>query len=566
MNTISSYVILSQIFILSKNPEVRLVSRNFYEISKIVSVRANFLIHKFGKDKVLDIRYNEFVNCYDLLEDQELVLNILQRNPNPDQEISQNLFQVSVRRRWIKVLEYLLDLFVDVSKEKFQAVIQQRNHQTEIQRPTPKQKEIRNYIIPTIDINTNRGICFRLALSYKQTDIVKKLLNAYKIIPKFKFDVSKTEILFHQKVSMEYFSSNNICDLFEEGGLELLKLFFINGLKSAHIRGADVHADQDWALGMASKSGHLGVVKYLIENGANIKAREDFALGIACRNCHFEIVKYLVENGADLKAENHWNQIFEEKNNHIEIINYLLERGLDFYNRSSSISEYAIGKGRTDIVKLLVENGADVHANNDFALRWASENGHSGLVKCLVENGADVHANNDQALRSASMSGHLEVVKYLVDSGSNVDAQDGYALRWASANGHFEVVKYLVGNGTNIHEYFNQALESAIWNGHLEVVKYLVENGANIHSNNKEALQSACKNGHLNVVKYLAEKSVDINRINEFDFRFCEAKGHFGVVKYLRNLKNNGKSENGLNLFKSVFNLNYFSNKDQDPK
>ena len=44
---------------------------------------------------------------------------------------------------------------------------------------------------------------------------------------------------------------------------------------------------------IASKYGHLEVVKYLVSNGANIHAQNDWALILASENGHLEVVKYL---------------------------------------------------------------------------------------------------------------------------------------------------------------------------------------------------------------------------------------------------------------------------------
>ena len=40
-------------------------------------------------------------------------------------------------------------------------------------------------------------------------------------------------------------------------------------------------------------TGHLEVVKYLVENGANIHGRDDLAIRWASENGHLEVVKYL---------------------------------------------------------------------------------------------------------------------------------------------------------------------------------------------------------------------------------------------------------------------------------
>ncbi len=49
------------------------------------------------------------------------------------------------------------------------------------------------------------------------------------------------------------------------------------------------------ALGLAAHSGHLDVVKYLVERGANIHARDDWSLGWAAQNGHISVVHYFLE-------------------------------------------------------------------------------------------------------------------------------------------------------------------------------------------------------------------------------------------------------------------------------
>ncbi len=44
---------------------------------------------------------------------------------------------------------------------------------------------------------------------------------------------------------------------------------------------------------VASQDGNLDVVKYLVSRGANIHAEEDWALCQAANNGHLDIVKYL---------------------------------------------------------------------------------------------------------------------------------------------------------------------------------------------------------------------------------------------------------------------------------
>ena len=62
--------------------------------------------------------------------------------------------------------------------------------------------------------------------------------------------------------------------------------------------GANVHADDDLALGWAAQKGHHEVVKLLLESGANVHAHDDGALRQASRNGHSRVVNLFLKNGA----------------------------------------------------------------------------------------------------------------------------------------------------------------------------------------------------------------------------------------------------------------------------
>jgi hypothetical protein len=57
--------------------------------------------------------------------------------------------------------------------------------------------------------------------------------------------------------------------------------------------GADVHADNDWALRWASNYGHTEVVKLLLDAGADVHAQDNGALRSASVRGHTEVVKIL---------------------------------------------------------------------------------------------------------------------------------------------------------------------------------------------------------------------------------------------------------------------------------
>ena len=311
----------------------------------------------------------------------------------------------------------------------------------------------------------------------------------------------------------------------------------INGnleeVRSLVERGADIHAENDYALKSSAVNGHLDVVKYLVERGANIHVQDDDALRRSASNGHVEIVKYLVERGANIHAENDDALKSSAVNGHLDVVKYLVERGANIHADHDEALGSSAEKGHLDIVKYLVEGGADIHAQDDKALRFSAYNGHLEVVKYLVESGADIHALDDEALRYNAEKGHLEIVKYLVESGADIHAKDDYALRWSAWNGHLDVVKYLVEMGADIHAKDDMALRYSAEYGILEVVKYLIESGADIHAQDDYALRRSAEKGHLNVVKYLVERGANIHAQDDYALRRSTYEGHLEIVKYL---------------------------------
>ena len=64
------------------------------------------------------------------------------------------------------------------------------------------------------------------------------------------------------------------------------------------------HANNDQALLLASDSGHLEVVRLLLENGADIHANNDEALQWASENGHLEVVRLLICYNANIEVVN----------------------------------------------------------------------------------------------------------------------------------------------------------------------------------------------------------------------------------------------------------------------
>ena len=128
----------------------------------------------------------------------------------------------------------------------------------------------------------------------------------------------------------------------------------IAALESLLNQGADVHANNDYALKSAAFFGYLEVVKLLVTHGANIHADGEMALRRASFHGHLPIVEFLIAHGADIHADD----------------NEALKKAACY--------------GRLEVVKFLVKRGANIHANNDAALKLAELNGHHDVWQALL--------------------------------------------------------------------------------------------------------------------------------------------------------------------------------------
>ncbi|PVZ98805.1 hypothetical protein BB558_005186 [Smittium angustum] len=368
MNKITSYGVISQIYILAQNPEVGLVSRSFYEYSTLDSVRVDFLIKKFGKTSILKIENHDFKYCSRLFVREGLVLKLLEKECQYDTET-----------------------------------------------PTTSNNRTK-YYVPEIDINQNEGKLLGLAVRYRRTKIIKQILKAHKIKPDIKLHKSERKIILHPKAFMVGLFSKGLCDMLEEEGPDLMELFSTNGMKKYTYdcilyefckrentnyvkliieKGADVHAFNNLSLRLSCEKGNLEIVKHLVENGADIHAKDNDSLKFATKFGNLDVFKYLVEKGANIHAKN--EDAFKKG------YFYLVKSGVDICSFGYDLLKNACAEGHLGIFKYLIQNSIDIHENNDKALRMAN-----------------IRFNTDDFLKIASRNGNFHVIKYLNKNGANI--------------------------------------------------------------------------------------------------------------------------------------------------
>ena len=209
---------------------------------------------------------------------------------------------------------------------------------------------------------------------------------------------------------------------------------------------------RDTCLRMASRFGHEGAVKELLETGMDVdEVRTDngaTALCLAAQNGHEGVVEMLLKAEADVnkaRTDNGCTPLYmAAQNGHEGVVDQLLKAEAD------------VNKARTDC--------------GITPLYMAAQKGHEGVVEQLLKAEADVNkarTNDGSALGIASLMGYSRVCSLLLEAGANVNHANG--------NGGWS------------------ALSIAVMGGHREVALVLMEHGASDDTLTQPMLKTLCK-------------------------------------------------------------------------
>ena len=221
---------------------------------------------------------------------------------------------------------------------------------------------------------------------------------------------------------------------------------------------------------------------------------------------------------------------------HLEIVRLLLQAGARI---SPECLAVASGAGHTEVVGALLEARADPESRREgrfSALLCASNNGHAGVVRTLLE--ASAAEEGSASLDWAAKLGHLEVVHLLVQAGfgsHEVDGPlDGTRLLSAARGGQVEVASLLLDvgliRGWGQHalspaspalQWYADALSEASGHGHIKVVRLLLEAAATAAALDVTGLLwtrlpgtpliETSETGHVEVVRVLLQAGASPN-------------------------------------------------------
>ena len=267
--------------------------------------------------------------------------------------------------------------------------------------------------------------------------------------------------------------------------------------------GADVNAreseDHTYALHWAAASGHLEVVRLLVDAGGDVHGEgDDHALGvIGWATCweptQPEIAEFLVSRGARHHIFSALALGLEER------VRAIVAEDPSALNRRMSRNEdhrlplhFAVGRGLGDMVELLIELGADplgVDVNGHFAATYArTPDVDLAAMRAIYALGKAELASAERGSR-AVRGQPIDVLAAL--SVGDREAAERFAgaigpgeLHLMAKRGHTEAVRWLLEHGADpdaVWSHFGvyvRPLQLATRYGHEDVATVLLDAGA----------------------------------------------------------------------------------------
>ena len=207
-------------------------------------------------------------------------------------------------------------------------------------------------------------------------------------------------------------------------------------------------------------------VKRLLANGVDVDAinvgssshvsRGRTALGVASRKGHIDIVKLLIDEGADVN------------------VNYL-----DGY---TSLQDALSKRGNDEIVELLVEKGANVNVQSDrywsplMLALWEHFSEH--IIELLIAKGADVNANAVRfpILNIAAIWPSEKIAKLMLAKGADLNAAkqgNTTPLMHAAASNKTDRVRLFLSSGANVNAWTRLKETTWTWTKSKEIPLHL---------------------------------------------------------------------------------------------
>jgi ankyrin repeat protein len=264
--------------------------------------------------------------------------------------------------------------------------------------------------------------------------------------------------------------------------------------------------------------------------------RDGSALCIASRRGHLGIVRRLLKSPIDVNAvdRNGATALYEAaRGGYVEVVALLLGHGVDVdvltidtmfcANPSESALDAAVAAGNMDVVTMLLDRGCRPLSS----LFYAAREGHVEVAELLLEqpgvyvNGAN--SDGETPLFDAAYNGHVDMMAMLIRMGADVNHLDNYHSSLLTITMDKEVGEtaaaalLLATEGLDVNRGYFHALGVATSHRRADFVAMLLAHGeVDVNAaNDSTALHTAAIGGLDEIVALLlGHESLDLNKVD----------------------------------------------------
>jgi ankyrin repeat protein len=314
------------------------------------------------------------------------------------------------------------------------------------------------------------------------------------------------------------------------GFTEVVELLSQDRNTDSGIRAEEVNM----ALRIAARSGHVDVVKHLVQ----VEKAQHFAIELALLEAaeagHGDVVLKLAQYADKAYVLEHGMRLlcYVAQSGHLKAVEYLLEilQPVDYVIDSDSDSltplHHAASQGQTEVVKALLDSefAITVKRGPDFVtpLQLAAGKGYPEVVDLLIKFRAVVDAHGPHlltALHLAAENGNHKILEKLLDANAQVDPRDSLGrtpLHLACLKGLTEVATMLINRDADTNTadgQNNTALHHAAEKGHTSMIQLLMKRKPELGKQNEvgdTALHLALRDRHEDAAHFLVRKCADV--------------------------------------------------------
>ena len=294
-------------------------------------------------------------------------------------------------------------------------------------------------------------------------------------------------------------------------------------------RGADIEARSSQfpsrPLILAACLNHLECVKILLDNEASINTfeKEDAETPLPNEGFHSDVSS----NFDGDSCAGFTPLLAASYTGHLEVVKLLIERGADVNQihatENSGALHWAAMHNQEEVIKCLLHHGAYINLLNGMRMTpfhyCILVGSKVETLKLLLSHGARIDNDWDGVgmFWLACARGHINIVRWILEIGMSTETPiEDMVLKCEKHNGHAAIAEMLIARGLGPNEPGNSGaapIFPCIEHGRLDLLEVLVKRRADLNILNKEGnvpLTVAAMAGNVDIISFLLKHGANL--------------------------------------------------------